>query len=138
MIIEQTPPNRKPAHGQPEAKIQSESYVWFYNTFPEWRGLLFAVTNQNERSGDISKRAQAISGAMRRQMGVYAGVSDLILLIPNGIHFGLMLECKTAVGRQSDAQKEWQKKVESVGYRYEIFRSKEEFINLVTNYLNDK
>lgn len=136
MIIETPPPPKKRSHGQPEAKIQSESYQWFHNTFPQYRGLLFACTNQNERSGDISKKAQQISGAMRRNMGVYPGVSDLICLIPRGKYHGLMLECKTETGRQSLQQIEWQREVELQGYFYAIFRSVEEFKEIITWYLN--
>lgn len=135
MIIPNEPRPRCKAHGQPESKIQSECYQWWWNTFPAYRGLLFAVTNQNERSGELSQKAQSISGAMRRAMGVYAGVSDMVCLIPRGGWHGLMLECKTPVGRQSDVQKYWQNKVTAMGYRYEVFRSLEQFQNVVYNYL---
>ena len=137
MIIE-TPERPKPrSHGQPEAKIQADSFRWFWERYPQYRGLLFAVTNQNERSGDISKKAQLISGAMRKALGLIPGVSDLIMLIPrNGFH-GLMLECKTKIGRQSPQQKEWETNVMSQGYLYSIFRSKEEFQRIVTKYLGE-
>ena len=38
---------------------------------------------------------------------------------------------------QSPAQKEWQAAVESVGYKYAVVRSLEEFIQLINSYLND-
>ena len=38
-------------------------------------------------------------------------------------------------GRQQDSQKEWQKAVESVGNKYVVCRSLEEFIAEVTDYL---
>lgn len=137
MIIEtpERPKHRK--HGQPESKIQADSFAWFWGQYPQYRGLCFAVTNQNDRSGDISKKAQLISGAMRKALGLVAGVSDLIMLIPrNGFH-GLMLECKTPVGRQSSQQKEWETNVMSQGYLYTIFRSVEEFKQIVTKYLGE-
>ena len=136
MIIETPPPPKTRAHGQPEAKIQAECYTWWYNTFPHYRGLLFACTNQNERSGDIGKKAQLISGAMRKNMGVYPGVSDIICLIPRGKYHGLMLECKTETGRQSLQQIEWQKQVESQGYQYKIFRDLLGFKSIIHWYLN--
>lgn len=138
MIIE-TPERPKPrSHGQPEAKIQADSFAWFWQTYPQYRGLLWAVTNQNERSGDISKKAQLISGAMRKALGLVAGVSDLQLSIARGGYHGLCLECKTAIGRQSPQQKEWERKVTEQGYLYRIFRSKEEFQQIIAWYLNLK
>lgn len=138
MIIETPERPKQRSHGQPEAKIQADSFRWFWGQYPQYRGLLFAVTNQNERSGDISKKAQLISGAMRKNLGLVAGVSDLIMLIPrNGFH-GLCLECKTKDGRQKPPQEWWQGIVESQGYLYKIFRSKEEFQQIIEWYLNLK
>lgn len=138
MIIE-TPERPRPrTHGQPEAKIQADSFHWFWEQYPQYRGLLWAVTNQNERSGDISKKAQLISGAMRKALGLVAGVSDLQLSIARGGYHGLCLECKTATGRQSAQQQEWERKVTEQGYLYRIFRSKEEFQEIINWYLNLK
>lgn len=136
MIIETPPQPKKRSHGQPEAKIQAESFSWFWNEFPQYRGLLFAVTNQNERSGDLGKRAQLISGAMRKNLGLVAGVSDLVGLIPCGGYHGIMLECKTKDGTQRPQQIWWQREVELHGYFYAIFRSVEEFKQIITWYLN--
>lgn len=135
MIIENTGKPKKINHSQPEAKIQADSFAWFWNTYPQYRGLLWAVTNQNERSGDLSKKAQMISGAMRKALGLIAGVSDLQLSIARGGYHGLCLECKTPIGRQSPKQIEWQNKVEEQGYLYKIFRSKEEFQQIIEWYL---
>ena len=33
-----------------ENRIQQECYMWFHNTYPEYRGLLFAVPNGGARS----------------------------------------------------------------------------------------
>lgn len=136
MIIENTDKPKVRQHGAPESRIQAEAFTWFCNTYPQYRGLLFAVANQNERSGELSKHAQLISGAMRRAIGVTAGVSDMLCLIPRGQYHGLMLEAKTAIGKQSIKQIEWQKKVEEQGYIYRIFRSKEEFKQIVEWYLS--
>lgn len=138
MIIETPERPKQRKHGQPEAKIQSDAYQWFYSTYPQYRGLLWAVTNQNERSNELSKKAQLISGAMRKALGLVAGVSDLQLSIARGGYHGLCLECKTAVGRQSPQQIEWERKVTEQGYLYRIFRSKEEFQQIIEWYLNLK
>lgn len=46
---------------------------------------------------------------------------DLVVLLPQGKV--LLVEVKTIYGRQSDAQKAYQKAVENMGHRYEIWRS---------------
>lgn len=136
MSIIATPeqPKRK-THSQPEANIQSAAYTWFWNTYPQYRGMLFAVTNQNDASPLLSKKDQQIMGARRKALGVYAGVSDLVCLLPRGKYHGLMLECKTAVGRQSDVQKQWEQLVTTFGYCYRIFHSIEEFKDIIEKYL---
>jgi hypothetical protein len=64
-----------------------------------------------------------------------AGVSDLLLLVPAGGYHGLCIEMKTAKGRQQPTQKEWQQEVEAQGYRYEVCRSVEQFMDIVRDYL---
>jgi hypothetical protein len=97
---------------------------------------MFAVMNQNERSKYETQVMQLASGARRKAMGVFAGVSDIICLIPRGDFHGLMLECKTKRGLQSDEQKAWQAQVEQQGYVYRIFRSLDDFKEIVTWYLD--
>lgn len=132
MPILATPP--RPAQrkrGSPESKIQASCVAWMHNTYPEYRGLYFAVQNENSRAD-----SNASTGAIRRAVGVTKGVSDTILLIARGKWNGLCVEFKTDIGRQSSAQVEWQSKVEAQGYRYEVVRSLEEFKKLIVEYLN--
>ena len=70
-------------------------------------------------------------------MGLVAGVSDLILLIPRGKWHGLCIEMKTTdrSSGQSEDQKSWQRLVESQGYRYEVVKTFEEFVALIEEYL---
>ena len=67
--------------------------------------------------------------------GVTAGVADLLLLVPNTSHHGLCVEMKTEKGKQQPTQKEWQTKVERVGYKYVICRSLDDFIQVIEEYL---
>jgi hypothetical protein len=101
-----------------------------HNTYPEYRGLYFAVQNENARAD-----SNASTGAIRRSVGVTKGVSDTILLIARGKWNALCVEFKTDTGRQSPAQVDWQSKVEAQGYRYEVVRSLEEFKKLIKEYL---
>ena len=132
MPILETPPRpttRK--KGSPEGRIQSECFVYFHNTYPEYRGLYFCVPNENSRADSNSA-----TGAIRRAMGVTAGVADSLMLIPRGRYNGLCIEYKREDGYQSQAQKVWQSKVEAQGFRYEVVRSLDEFKKLIVEYLN--
>lgn len=132
MAITETPPRQtQRKRGSPESKIQASCVAWMHNTYPEYRGLYFAVQNENSRAD-----SNASTGAIRRAVGVVSGVSDTILLIPRGKWNALCVEFKTEVGRQSDTQRLWQSKVEAQGFRYEVVRSLDEFKKLIVEYLN--
>ena len=130
MIIETSERQKKRGHAMPEGRIQAACYQYFWNNYPLYRGLYFAVPNENSRSD-----SNVISGAMRRAMGVYHGVSDTILLLPRGKYHGLCIEYKDEKGRQSEHQIAWQKLVEAQGYRYEVVRSQPAFEALIKEYL---
>lgn len=120
-----------------EHKLQCSCVQWFNIQHRDLRGLLFAVPNGGARS-------KATAGKLKAE-GVVPGVADLILLVPQwfttwreeqGCLFaGLCIEMKTAKGRQSPEQKEWQAKVESRGYRYAVCRSFDDFTHTVNEYL---
>lgn len=120
-----------------EHNLQCACVRWFNLQWPEYRGLLFAVPNGGARS-------KATAGKLKAE-GVVAGVADLILLVPRSFHItdeyeadhchALCIEMKTAKGRQSPEQMEWQYKVESKGYRYRVCRSLDEFMAVVDGYL---
>ena len=121
-----------------EHNIQAACVRWFDLQWPEYRGLLFAVPNGGARS-------KSTAGKLKAE-GVVPGVADLILLVPrcfkahddegwfNTIH-ALCIEMKTAKGRQSPEQMEWQRKVESNGYQYRVCHSLDEFMAVVNGYL---
>ena len=102
-----------------EFKIQAECFQWHWNNFPDQRGRLFTVNNN---------APSAYAGSVMKAMGVVAGVSDMIWLSPKGAVF---LEFKAPKGKQSLSQKWWQERVESVGYRYVVIRSLEDFQKLL-------
>lgn len=104
---------------QSENRLQSDIFIWHWNTYPNHRGRLFLVNN-NPRN--------AIDGNRLKAMGMVAGVSDMILLRPE--RPPLCIELKTEVGRQGERQKWWQSVAESTGAEYVLIRSLEEFQNL--------
>ena len=107
-----------------EVAIQSNAFLDVYNNYPELRGRIFAINNNSENS---------IKGALNRAMGVYSGVSDMCLILKDGKT--AWIEWKTESGTQSKQQKDWQSLIESCGHKYFIVRSKEQFIELINNYI---
>lgn len=99
-----------------EYGIQSEAVQWFRGTYPEY--LIFSVPTEA-----TWRNKYYFEG-----LGSMAGVSDTIVLMPNTPIF---VEFKAPKGRQSAEQKEFQIKIEKLGYRYFIVRSVEEFKELI-------
>jgi len=74
--------------------------------------LCFAVPNGGRRD-------KATGGKLKGE-GALAGVSDMIIVLPRRVVF---VEVKTAKGKQEPSQKEFQRRVESLGFEYLIWRS---------------
>lgn len=110
-----------------ESNIQIHCVRLFRMMHPTLSKVLFSVPNGGHRD--------KITGAILKAEGVVAGVADLLLLHPSGIYHGLCIEMKTPKGKQQDSQKEWQKEVESQGYKYIVCHSVEEFLNGTEDYL---
>lgn len=122
-MITPTPP--RPAQrkkGSPEGRIQSECVKIAWNEYPQTRGLYYAIPNENSRVDSNSA-----TGAIRRAMGITAGVADTFLAMARGGYFGLYIEFKSEIGRQRKEQIEFQKRVEKQGYKYVVVRSVEEW-----------
>ena len=119
------PQRRRP--DDEEHRIQCACVNWFRLQYPTHASALFAVPNGGRRD--------RVSGAKLKAEGVLPGVSDLILLLPRGRHHGLLIEMKTERGKQSQAQRDWQRDMVHRGYKYLVIRSIDEFIDMVTDYL---
>ena len=98
-----------------ESQSQIAMVKWFRLQYPKLSPLLFHVPNGRYRSKTTAR--------MLKAEGVVAGVSDLILLIPNSDYHGLLIEVKSETGRQTPLQKMWGSLASSRGYRYEEVRS---------------
>jgi hypothetical protein len=112
-----------------EHRLQCACVRWFRLAYPQHHHNLFAVPNGGYRTPSTAAKIKA--------EGALPGVSDLILLIARGGYHGLLVELKTDKGRQSEAQREWQRLIEADGYKYVVVRSIEEFIKVVEAYLNE-
>lgn len=122
------PQRRRPMYL--EDRLQTGCRCWFDAQYPQYRILLHHSPNE----GLLVKSSR--DGAKRKAMGVRAGFPDFIFLLPNKEYPYLAIELKTEKGRQSDSQKEYQKAVESVGGKYVIVRSIEEFMREISSYVN--
>lgn len=98
-----------------EEILQAKCYLWFHNTFPLWRKMLFHVDNNSWN---------AVIGAKKKALGVNSGVSDFVLILFAEV---IWIEMKTPDGEQSEEQKDFQRKVEQRGHKYIILRTEEEF-----------
>ena len=112
---------------QIESAVQSSCVTWFRFRYPKLEPLFFAVPNGGYRS--------RITAARMKAEGVRRGVADLILLVPRHGYASLCIEMKMRTGRQSDAQKEFQKAAEGEGNRYVVCRSFDEFRKVIEEYL---
>lgn len=110
-----------------EHRIQCACVNWFRLQYPKHASALFAVPNGGRRD--------RVSGAKLKAEGVLPGVSDLILLVSRDWCHGLLIEMKTPKGKQSPAQRDWQREMESRGYRYIVCHSFDEFREAIDDYL---
>ncbi len=113
-----------------EDNLQIACRTWFDLQYPHLRLLLHHSPNE----GLLVKRAA--DGAKRKAMGVRAGFPDFIFLLPTKASPYLCLELKTAKGRQSESQRQYQKLVEQHSGSYVVIRTLEEFINTIKSYVN--
>lgn len=110
-----------------EHNLQVACVRWFRYSYPQMAHSLFAVPNGGHRN-------KVTAGKLKAE-GVLAGVADLILLHKNSVYGALLIEMKFEKGEQSEAQKDWQSKVEKDGYRYVVCRSFEDFTRNIEEYL---
>ena len=98
-----------------EELLQQECFIWHSNNYPDKRGLLYHNYN-NPRN--------EIQGAKLKSLGLVSGVADLTLLHNKKTFF---FELKTAEGKQSKRQKEWERQVTANEFYYKIIRSLADF-----------
>lgn len=101
-----------------ENQLQQQIIIWYKNNYQiHGKGLIFSVPNGGSR--------HILEAKTLKSTGQMAGVSDLIILQPNGKT--IFVEVKIEKGVQSDVQKTFQNKVEALGFKYYLVRSFDEF-----------
>ncbi len=111
--------------GQSEDRLNQICFLWFTNTYPELRGLLFHVPNGGNRNAREAYKFKT--------MGLTPGVSDFLFMYKGITH---CIELKTLVGNQSKVQKKWEDVVTKHGFPYYIIRSRNAFQELVEFLIN--
>lgn len=109
---------------RPEEALQCLCADWLPRAYP---GLIwFAVPNQK------GTRSTFEMGILKR-IGVKAGVSDLIICLPNG-RFGA-IELKAPKGKVTDEQSKFLAAVELAGGYSNVCRSFEDFTAILARWL---
>lgn len=99
-----------------EDQLQAKCYQWFHNTFPDLRGLLWAVPNGGTRN--------RIEATKLKATGLVKGVHDLHLFFQNQLY---TFELKVGYNKQSPEQIAWGKQIEKQGGRTHEIRDFEDF-----------
>ena len=99
-----------------ESAIQQEIVMYLTNTYclkhnPN-RCLIMAIPNGGKRD---AREAKSL-----KNTGLLPGASDLVFIMPNRT---IYFEVKTITGVQSDLQKDFEYRVENLGYEYYIVKS---------------
>jgi len=99
-----------------EDQLQQRIVIDFRNRNLKNDNLIFSVPNGGSRN--------QIEAMKLKKTGTLAGVSDLIIMVQNRLIF---LELKTESGIQSEVQKQFQKKVEALGFEYLLIRNLKQY-----------
>ena len=106
---------------QSEDKFQSDCYLWFHETFPQYRGLLCYNLNNSRNK---------IRASTDKAMGLQKGRADMVFYFNKKAYH---IELKVNGGTQSQDQKKWQKVIEEAGFQYYIINDSlqdfKDFIN---------
>ena len=104
-----------------ESTLQASCVRWFRYQYPHL--VIYAVPNGGSRNVREAQRPKT--------EGVLAGVADLVVLLPQGK--SLYIEMKVKGNQQTDNQKEFQKKVTTLGHTYVVCYTFEEFQQVIEN-----
>ncbi len=110
-----------------EDRLQSQCVKWLRLQYPN--ELIFAIPNGGTRN--------ILEAVKLKQTGVLSGVADVFIALPNGKYHGLFVEFKVGKNKQTTTQREFEKIIKSKGYEYKVAYSLDEFIDIVTIYINN-
>jgi hypothetical protein len=105
-----------------ESRIQSNSFLWFHNTFPALRGLLYHVPNGEYRDPRTVGKLTA--------MGVVAGIPDIVFHYKGRTWF---FEFKDQSGEPSETQLAVHSIMREHGFVVWIVRTEQHFQELINS-----
>jgi hypothetical protein len=105
-----------------EKEVHMLAWQWVRKTYPDL--LIFHVPSGEPRDVVVAMKL--------KRMGVVPGVADFLMFVPGR---SIAIEIKDGDGRQSDAQKHFQKQWKACGNFYEVARSLIEFQNIVNTHV---
>lgn len=105
-----------------EKEIHMKAWQWVRNTYPDL--LIFHIPSGEHRN--------VITAIKLKRMGVVPGVADFLMFVHGK---AIAIELKDKGGKQSDEQKVFQQRWETLGHEYKIVRSFDEFQNTVNTYV---
>jgi len=112
-----------------ESSLQINCVRYFRYQYPNLARVFFSVPNGGHRF--------AKTASWMKKEGQLAGVSDMLLLVPNKNHHGLCIEFKIKPNKQSVAQRNFEEAVSPFGYKYIIVYDFPEFKKEIDNYLSE-
>lgn len=88
--------------------------------------IVFAIANGGSRN--------VVEAVNLKKEGVLAGVADLQVILKDGR--SIFLELKTAKGKQSQSQIDFENNLKELGHNYYVIRSIDEVINILDKFRN--
>ena len=125
-----------------ESYIQQGAVQWFRLQYPTYWRLLIKVPNEAKRDlvlvrrKDGSYRYVCPAAQRAKAEGMVKGAADMLLLVPRGGYGSLAIEFKSPKGKASEDQVAWLHDFEAAGNKACICRSVDDFIEMVTLYMN--
>lgn len=127
-----------------ESFIQQAAVQWFRMQYPLYWRLLIKVPNEAKREVVVRYRKDGSmyytcpSAKRAKAEGLMKGAADMLLLVPRGKYGSMAIEFKTPTGDLDEDQEIWLRDFEAAGNKSCVCRSVEDFIDMVTLYMNDK
>lgn len=135
-------PVLKKRKGDPEHELQCAAVLWFRYQYAKYKKLLFAIPNGGSRSKKSyinnagQKKTYSPEAQRMIKEGLLPGVCDLFLSVPRGKYHGLYLETKWGRNGLSDDQYEFITEVKSQDYKAVVYRTLDQFMSEINNYMN--
>lgn len=126
---EQIELGEKSGRNKEESELQIRCVKWFREEYPKYSKALFSVPN-----GGTRHKLEAVT---LKAEGVTAGVSDLVLAVPDKYTNGAFIEMKTSKGRLSDEQKEFLDLMQELCYTAVVVRTFDQFKEVVNKQMKE-